>query len=60
MSSVKHIFTQELKLSLASLVRLPSFSLTVIATLAITLAALAVVLNVNYLVLTKPLQKWIP
>lgn len=46
---------QEFKLALAGLLRLPSFSLTVIATLAVTLSALAVVLNINYIVLTKPL-----
>ncbi len=55
MSSLRHVFGQELRLSFASLMRLPSFSFTVIATLAVTLAALAVVLNINYLVLTKPL-----
>lgn len=49
------LLTQEFKLALASLLRLPSFSLTVITTLAVTLSALAVVLNINYLVLTKPL-----
>ncbi|TMP82329.1 hypothetical protein CWB73_05215 [Pseudoalteromonas phenolica] len=46
---------EEFKLSASSLLRLPGFSLTVITTLAVTLAALAVVLNINYLVLTKPL-----
>lgn len=51
----KRFLAQEFKLAYASLLRLPSFSLTVIATLALTLSALAVVLNINYLVLTKPL-----
>ncbi|TLX45343.1 hypothetical protein C1E24_19440 [Pseudoalteromonas phenolica] len=46
---------EEFKLAVSSLLRLPGFSLTVITTLAVTLAALAVVLNINYLVLTKPL-----
>ncbi|WP_249349051.1 ABC transporter permease [Pseudoalteromonas phenolica] len=49
------IIKEEFKLSASSLLRLPGFSLTVITTLAVTLAALAVVLNINYLVLTKPL-----
>lgn len=49
------ILKQEFKLAISSLLRLPGFSLTVITTLAVTLAALAVVLNINYLVLTKPL-----
>ena len=47
--------SQEFKIALSSLLRLPSFSLTVIMTLAITLSALAVVLNINYIVLSKPL-----
>lgn len=47
--------SQEFKLALSSLLRLPSFSLTVIVTLALTLSALAVVLNINYIVLSKPL-----
>ena len=55
MNLIKQLFTQELKLALANLLRIPSFTLTVISTLAVTLAALAVVLNINYLVLTKPL-----
>ena len=41
--------------SLASLMRVPGFALTVILTMAVTLASLAVVLNINYLVLAKPL-----
>ncbi|WP_252371492.1 ABC transporter permease [Pseudoalteromonas phenolica] len=49
------ILKQEFKLAISSLLRLPGFSLTVITTLAVTLAALAVVININYLVLTKPL-----
>lgn len=49
------IIKEEFKLAASSLLRLPGFSLTVITTLAVTLAALAVVLNINYLVLTKPL-----
>ncbi|WP_240722057.1 ABC transporter permease [Pseudoalteromonas phenolica] len=49
------IIKEEFKLAVSSLLRLPGFSLTVITTLAVTLAALAVVLNINYLVLTKPL-----
>ncbi|MEQ3514482.1 ABC transporter permease [Pseudoalteromonas sp. BZB3] len=49
------IIKEEFKLAVSSLLRLPGFSLTVISTLAVTLAALAVVLNINYLVLTKPL-----
>lgn len=49
------LIIQECKLAIANLLRLPSFSITVIATLALTLSALAVVLNINYLVLTKPL-----
>ena len=36
--------------SLASLMRVPGFALTVILTMAVTLASLAVVLNINYLV----------
>lgn len=55
MSGSKRYISQELKLAFASLMKLPSFSLTVIATLAVTLSALAVVLNINYTVLTKPL-----
>jgi predicted permease len=51
----KLFLAQELKLALSSLLRLPSFSLIVITTLAFTLSALAVVFNINYLVLTKPL-----
>lgn len=51
----KRFLAQEFRLAFISLLKLPSFSLTVIATLAITLSALAVVLNINYLVLTKPL-----
>ena len=51
----KRFLVQEFKLAFLSLLKLPSFSLTVISTLAITLSALAVVLNINYLVLTKPL-----
>lgn len=46
---------QETKLAFSSLLRLPSFSLTVMLTLALTLASLTVVLNINYLVLSKPL-----
>jgi len=49
------IIKEEFKLAVSSLLRLPGFSLTVSTTLAVTLAALAVVLNINYLVLTKPL-----
>ena len=49
------IIKEEFKLAVSNLLRLPGFSLTVITTLAVTLAALAVVLNINYLVLTKPL-----
>lgn len=51
----KRFLVQEFKLALASIVRLPSYSLTVITTLAVTISALAVVLNINYMVLTKPL-----
>lgn len=51
----KSFLIQECKLALISLARLPNFSLTVIATLAVTFSALAVVLNINYLVLTKAL-----
>ena len=47
-------FTQELKLAANSLSRLPGFSITVIFTLAITLAALVTVANLNHLLL-KPL-----
>ena len=49
------ILKQDFKLAISSFSRLPRFSLTVITTLAVTLAALAVVININYLVLTKPL-----
>lgn len=55
MMAAKRFIVQEFKLALASLVKLPSFSVTVIATLAVTLAALAAVLNINYIVLQKPL-----
>ena len=51
----QRFLAQEFKLAFASLLRLPSFSLTVIMTLALTLSALAVVININYIVLTKPL-----
>lgn len=51
----KSFLINEFKLALVNLLRLPSFSSTVIVTLAATIAALAVVLNINYLVLTKPL-----
>lgn len=51
----RRFVAQEFKLALASLMKLPSFSLTVIATLTLTLSALAAVLNINYMVLTKPL-----
>ncbi len=51
----KSFLASEFKLALVNLLRLPSFSSTVIVTLAATIAALAVVLNINYLVLTKPL-----
>ncbi|RZQ54876.1 hypothetical protein C1E23_01480 [Pseudoalteromonas phenolica] len=43
------ILKQEFKLAISSLLRLPGFSLTVITTLAATLAALAVVININYI-----------
>ncbi len=55
MSRLSQSLKQEITLSWVSLMRLPGFCLTVILTLAITLAALIVVLNINYLVLTKPL-----
>ena len=55
MIASKGFFIHEVKLALANLVKLPSFSLTVVATLAVTISALAVVLNINYLLLTKPL-----
>ncbi|WP_440055521.1 FtsX-like permease family protein [Pseudoalteromonas sp. T1lg65] len=46
---------QESKLAFSALSRLPGFSLTVILTLALTLAALTVVININHFLLTKPL-----
>lgn len=55
MSMLNNFIKQDMKLALNSLLKLPGFSITAIATLAFTLAALAVVLNINYLVLTKPL-----
>lgn len=55
MIGANSFLTNEFKLAIANLLRLPSFSSTVIVTLAATIAALAVVLNINYLVLTKPL-----
>ena len=55
MINSKRFIAQEFKLAFASLMKLPSFSFTVIMTLAVTLSALAVVLNINYMVLTKPL-----
>ncbi len=55
MMAAKRFLAQEFKLALANLLRLSSFSVTVILTLALTLSALAVVLNINYIVLTKPL-----
>ncbi|OUL57997.1 ABC transporter permease [Pseudoalteromonas ulvae] len=55
MKWLKHFFKQDMKLAWVNLSTLPGFSITVIATLAVTLAALAVVLNINYLVLGKSL-----
>ncbi|MDP5215451.1 ABC transporter permease [Pseudoalteromonas tunicata] len=55
MKWLQHFFKHDVKLAMVSLMKLPGFSLTVISTLAITLAALAVVLNINYLVLGKAL-----
>jgi hypothetical protein len=55
MKWLQHFFKHDVKLAMMSLMKLPGFSLTVISTLAITLAALAVVLNINYLVLGKAL-----
>ena len=55
MIASKRFFIHEVKLALANLVKLPSFSLTVVATLAVTISALVVVLNINYMLLTKPL-----
>ncbi|AZZ98842.1 ABC transporter permease [Pseudoalteromonas sp. R3] len=46
---------EELKLAASNLKKLPGFSLTVILTLALTLAALCVVININHRLLTKPL-----
>ena len=55
MNLIKSFFKQDIKLAFINLLKLPGFSFTVIATLSLTLAALAVVLNINYLVLSKPL-----
>ncbi|MCF2909877.1 ABC transporter permease [Pseudoalteromonas sp. DL2-H2.2] len=46
---------EELKLAAANLKKLPGFSITVVLTLALTLAALCVVININHRLLTKPL-----
>lgn len=46
---------EELKLAASNLKKLPGFSVTVIFTLALTLAALCVVININHRLLTKPL-----
>lgn len=48
-------FTHELKNAFVSLLKLGTYSSMVVATLGLTLAALAVVVNINYLVLSKPL-----
>lgn len=48
-------FTHEMKNAFASLLKLGTYSSMVIATLGLTLSALAVVVNINYLVLSKPL-----
>ncbi len=55
MIATKRFLSHEFKLAFANLMKLRSFSLTVIMTLAVTLSALAVVLNINYTVLAKPL-----
>lgn len=49
------LLRHEFATSFAGLMRIPGFSITVIVTMAVTLASLAVVLNINYLVLAKPL-----
>ncbi|MEJ6474152.1 ABC transporter permease [Pseudoalteromonas piscicida] len=46
---------EECKLALSNLRRLPGFSLTVLVTLALTLAALTVVININHRLITQPL-----
>jgi hypothetical protein len=55
MNLIKSFFKQDIKLAFINLLKLPGFSFTVITSLSLTLAALAVVLNINYLVLSKPL-----
>ncbi len=46
---------EECKLALSNLRKLPGFSLTVLVTLALTLAALTVVININHRLITQPL-----
>ncbi len=48
-------FIYELKNAFTSLLKLGTYSSLVITTMGLTLAALAVVVNINYLVLSKPL-----